>query len=86
MKIVINKCFGGFGLSDFGKELSSIKDTYSLDRTNLELIGGIEEYGSDVISGSFSELKIIDMPDGIDYEILDYDGMEPIHEVHRVWR
>jgi len=86
MKIVINKCYGGFGLSDFGKELLNIRDENSLSRTNLELIHQIEEYGSDVISGDYSQLKVIEIPDGIDYEILNHDGLESVHETHRVWR
>ena len=86
MEIVINKCYGGFGLSNFGKELLNIRDENSLSRTNLELIHQIEEYGSDVISGDYSQLKVIEIPDGIDYEILDHDGLESVHEAHRVWR
>ncbi len=33
----------------------------------------------------FAELKIIDLPDDVNYQINDYDGHESIHEQHRSW-
>ena len=33
----------------------------------------------------FSDLKIVEIPDGVDYEIDEYDGIESIHEKHRSW-
>ena len=29
--------------------------------------------------------KVVEIPDGVEYEIYDWDGVEQIHEVHRVW-
>jgi len=32
-----------------------------------------------------AELKIVEIPDGVEYEINDYDGIETVHEKHRSW-
>ena len=149
MKVAINRCFGGFGLSTLaiseilkrkgmdcfvyeqteyafktGKDkyvktipsASSSFGTYTLlrdygdviyeipwndkmedgqsvvktftsfdtDRTDSDLIAVIEELGDDA-SGSCSALSIVDIPDDIEWEISNYDGMETIEEVHRSW-
>lgn len=36
-------------------------------------------------SGKHSSLKVVEIPDGIEWEIDDYDGMESISEKHRTW-
>ena len=58
--------------------------SYNTDRTDSDLIAVIEELGDDA-SGSCSALSIVDIPDDIEWEISDYDGMETIEEVHRSW-
>lgn len=145
-KIVINNCFGGFGLSkkamkrylelkgkgcffyknkdktyakvneneeswvliftltkDFGDEIEIPKfivggqqtkeyeDFWSyyfscrdIERDDKDLIKVIDEFGKEVNS-NYSELKIIEIPKDVEYEIDEYDGMESIHEVHRSW-
>ena len=144
MKVVINNCYGGFGLSPKAIELylkkigkdchlyrqtgyehegneeytkTSVDDaqyvyphsiihvylkdmgnvfnshdtkyywyeTFSEDRSNKELIETIEELGCKISSGSCAELKIVDIPDDVEYTIDEYDGIESIHEVHRSW-
>jgi hypothetical protein len=146
MKIVINTCYGGFGLSneamflylkktgidcffykqttysgqnenrkqvytrlsnvdafedensliyiyskDLGETVNKFMSEYYCDRSfendrqNKFLIETIEELGSDKSSGSCANLKIIDIPDDVRYEITNYDGIESIHETHRSW-
>lgn len=101
MKIVINRCFGGFGLSDecslaLGGQLQTISDYLKYYifpnekkeedfRTSPELINLMETKGSEWCSGRFSELKIVEIPDDVDYIITEYDGLEQVEEVHRVW-
>ena len=145
MKIVINNCWGGFGLSpkaiqeylkligkecyfykqveykhekgkdkyikqtaeenskelfpgtvstkDLGDEWdgdwNKIKDHYfyygDLERTDENMIKVIEMLGEKEASGSMSSLIIVEIPDGVDYYIHDYDGMESVNETHRTW-
>lgn len=136
MKVVINKCFGGFGLSkeayewlakhghkDAKKELADWKkrdgwvtsflktgkwpkDAESKDFLEIDakyhkgarffghasefkrddplLVKAVEALG-DKANGEYAELKVVEVPDGVDYEIGEYDGREHIAEKHRTW-
>ena len=102
MKVVLNKCFGGFSVTEeVFKELKlSCKDygylnneTFNIDdnrnweayRAHPDLIKAIEKIGVENAGGACSELKIIEIPDGIEWYISDYDGIETLHEQHRSW-
>ena len=54
------------------------------ERTNPMLIQAIEELG-DEANTKFSKLKVVEIPDGTDYEISEYDGFESIEEKHHSW-
>lgn len=55
-------------------------------RTSPELINLIERYGSDWCSGELSNLKVIEIPDGVRYNIMNtVNGHEYIKEIGRVW-
>ena len=138
MKLVINKCFGGFGLSKDAEELYLKKagfeshryiqtkynyrdgeelyekidnddnelthvftkdhgDSFSkfpeddsywyygdLERNDPILIDVVEELG-DKANNSYSALHVIEIPDGVEWEMDDYDGIETVHEKHRSW-
>ena len=90
MHIVINSCYGGFGLSDKAldmyKQLSNKSEVYSfeLDRTDPILIQVVEALGAEA-DGRFAKLRIIEIPDDIEWEITEYDGIESVEEVHRKW-
>lgn len=142
MKIVINRCFGGFGLStkalkeyaklkgfeiffykqikykysdgeekfervdselpnaflsiykkDFGKIVNNlhIKENEkfyfsgdNIERTDKDLIKVVELLGEEA-NGMCAKLKIIEIPDNLNYEIDNYDGIESIEEKHRSW-
>ena len=90
MKVVINSCYGGFGLSDKAldmyKQLSNKSEVYSfeLDRTDPILIQVVEALGAEA-DGRFAKLCIIEIPDDIEWEITEYDGSESVEEVHRKW-
>lgn len=91
-RVVINKCHGGFGLSDEAvtryKELTNItdKDFWDRDipRDDPYLIQIIKELG-DKANGSYAELKIVEIPEDVDWIVEEYDGREWIAERHRTW-
>ena len=138
MKVVINRCYGGFGLSvkailryaeikgitlypftevgeigtinqkykacdpfavksfigphfstmpltaDGKYEDGSYFSEYDIERNDPALVQTVEELGSES-NGRCAELKIVEIPDGISYEISDYDGLETVEESHRSW-
>lgn len=130
MKVVINTCFGGFGLSHaammrYGeikgtplyaftgyRELKPLRtgedafsahystsptldehgqiptenyvSNYRIERTDPALIQVVEELGK-AANGQSASLKVVEIPEGVDYEIDEYDGREHIAEKHRTW-
>ena len=129
MKIVINTCWGGFGISElaieryiemkglslFSEVVSDRKSYYyvpveeykkalvedeknkrgypsnklawsqsNIKRDDDVLIKVIEEL-QEKANGSYSKLKIVEIPDNVNYVIKEYDGCEHIAEVHRTW-
>ncbi len=86
MKIVINKCYGGFGLSKEAEELYIQKKNISgplrgdILRNDSVLVEVVETLG-DKASGKYSELKVVEIPDDVtDWRIEEYDGWEHIAE------
>lgn len=89
MKIAINKCWGGFGLSDKAmelyQELSGKECGYwDIERNDPFLIEVIETLGEDA-NRDYSELRIVEIPDDVQWDIHNYDGMEHVEEQHRKW-
>jgi hypothetical protein len=133
MEIVVNRCFGGFGLSYkavmryaelIGKNIyayasdgnsSSSKcrqifedDSYcthyltepnltkfpedndlyfserNIMRNDENLVKVVKELGEEA-NTRFSHLEIVEIPDDVDWEISEYDGMETVEEKHRSW-
>ena len=48
------------------------------------LVDVVERLGKKA-NGESAELKVVEIPDGVEYEIDEYDGVESIHEKHRSW-
>lgn len=44
----------------------------------------IEMLGS-LANTDYSRLRVVEIPDGIEFDIYEVDGMESIHERHRIW-
>jgi hypothetical protein len=140
MKIVINRCYGGFGISHEGmmryfeikgqqvwpeqsggyfkyytywtvspedrmevkegdawhamsfadraayNELKSEQTVYlhEIERNDPVLVQMVEELGKKAWD-DHAELKVVEIPDGIDWFIDEYDGIEVINERHRSW-
>lgn len=82
MKIVINDCYGGFGLSAEALEMLGAEYYGEYDgddkRIDAHLIDVVEKLGEKA-STRYSELKVIEIPDeATDYEINEYDGAESV--------
>lgn len=113
MKIVINKDFGGFGLSEkalirylqlkqieyevvkserfsFFYHKGHVDDNdyliseYDICRADPILVEVVEELG-DAANSEYSDLKVVEIPDDVQWVLHEYDGIESIHEKHRVW-
>jgi hypothetical protein len=95
MEIIINKQFGGYRWSreasvalGMGKDLREGFNFGTRDeslRTRPDAIALLKEWGSDRCSGKYAKLEVIEIPDGVEYEIDEYDGMETVHELSRKW-
>ena len=141
MKVILNKCYGGFGCSDacyrlyaqkkgievypyklaevrgrekgciyrkvdakdcdgwenylkkdFGdsfvdKEVDAWAELVWLNTSYREdpvLIECVEELGEKA-NGKYARLEVVESPDGLDYVVDDYDGVETLHENVRCW-
>ena len=143
MKVVVNRCFGGFGLSHEGvmhyAELKGIKvyayhvrshdigsyedfrgrydqrllepgpnelfthystspdlkiskdltndnyfDPSDIQRDDPALVQTVEDLGEKA-NGRCAELEVVEIPDGVEWSIEEYDGNEHVSEVHRTW-
>ena len=96
MKVVINECYGGFCLSQTAlkllkqykeEESNGEKWDYNVNRNDPVLIRVVEELGKKEASNDvMSSLKIIEIPDDIEWIIEDYDGLERVVEKYRYWQ
>jgi hypothetical protein len=90
-KIVINQCFGGFGLSKRAFEALGLEwDGYGYLKDDWErrddpaLVEVVERLGP-AASGPLARLVVVEIPDDVEWEIDDSNGMETIQEKHRAW-
>jgi hypothetical protein len=80
---------GGGGLVDtlLSKDFKYVLWSGRLEdkqRSDPRLVALVEELGKRV-NGDFANLEIVEIPDGTDYVIAEYDGFEHVEEVHRSW-
>ncbi len=98
MRYVVNRCFGGFGLSiaveeelaKAGWSENRIRDAQyasSLaDRCSEDLLAAIEKVGLAESCGGCAELAIIEVPhEPHELEISEYDGQETIQMRTEKW-
>jgi hypothetical protein len=91
-RIVINTCYGGFGLSNLAekryKELAGITAAdwsyYQIERDDPYLVKIVRELGMSA-NGDHANLKIVEVPADVDWHVTEYDGNEWVAEKHRTW-
>jgi len=91
-KIVINRCYGGFGLSVMAevayKERANITDPdwYCRDipRDDPILVHLVEELMDDA-NGLYADLAVVQIPDDVNWYIEEYDGKEWVAQQHQTW-
>ncbi len=93
-EIVINKCYGGFGLSEKAGKLYCQKinldydnlQEHRLNRSDPILIEVIKELGKNA-NAIYSQLEIISLPIGTKYRIYEYNGKEHIETIENIqWK
>ena len=55
-----------------------------ISRDDPALVQVVEELGDDA-AGRYSELRIVEIPDDVEWHIAEYDGLEHVAENHRTW-
>ena len=100
-KIVINARHGGYELSkrakmlfeELAREADGGDDSREAryrrkypERDDPNLVRVVECLGSEQASGRCAYLEVIEIPDDVEWEIMEYDGMEWVAEKHRTWR
>jgi hypothetical protein len=95
MKVVINGCFGGFGLSKAALErfeelggvtmytTTGIPYIYDIKRDDPALVQTVEELGK-LANDQYAELVVVEIPDDAEWYIAEYDGNEWVAE-GRTW-
>lgn len=91
-RIVINDCYGGFGLSirafNEYKQLAGIVDSNFYDRDiprdDPYLVDIVRRLGMGA-NGTHANLKIVEIPADVEWLIQEYDGAEWVAEKHRTW-
>ena len=53
-------------------------------RIDPDLIAAVETLGG-LANGLVSDLAVVEIPDGVEWQIQEYDGREWIAEKHRTW-
>jgi len=90
--IVINTCYGGFGLSE--KAISEYMTLAGLTERDFHhreiprddpyLVKVVRELGM-AANGAHANLKIVEIPGNVSWHVEEYDGNEWVAEDHRTW-
>jgi hypothetical protein len=90
--IVINDCYGGFGLSDRAikeyRQMAGITESDFSDRDiprdDPYLVKIVKNLGM-AANGAHANLKIVEVPGDVKWIVQEYDGAEWVAEEHRTW-
>ena len=53
-------------------------------RSDQDLVRIVEELG-EKSWGRFAELNVVEIPDDVEFQVMEYDGIEWVAEKHRTW-
>ena len=88
MKVLINSCYGGFSYSQefinylITKNLATEENNaYNIARDNQEIVEEAIKFGLEKASGHCSELEVVEILEGAQYSIKEYDGFESIEDI-----
>jgi len=95
-QIVINTNYSGFWLSLKAAEMIAklkrvidndrwYEEVNDIARDDEDLVNVVKVLGEEA-NGNSCHLKIVTIPDDVDWDIESYDGIEWVAEVHRTWR
>lgn len=85
MKVVINRCYGGFGLSEKAMKFLEVDSRWpDIARNDPKLVECVEKLGEEA-NYIYAKLKVVEIPDDVNWKIGEYDGLEWVEEVHRRW-
>lgn len=85
MRILVNRDFGGYSLSDEAKALVPTPiEPWDLRsdsefRSHPAILAIFDELGSDRFSGDYARIVAVEIPDRSFFVISDYDGVETIY-------
>lgn len=89
-KVETGRAFGMSGVEYYYKGHAGESDYYLLDydfyenRADKDLIEVVESLKSEA-NGFASSLKVIEIPENVEWYIEEYDGREWVAERHRTW-
>jgi|TARA_R110000787_G_scaffold3653_2_gene14187 hypothetical protein len=94
VEVVINTCYGGFGISTAAEEAITKRKGKELEymyihheesfRADTDLVAVVKELGEKA-NGSCAKLRIVEVDDDALWAIEEYDGMEHVRETSRAW-
>ena len=90
-QIVINACHGGFSLSETAEllylELSgkSIAEYHWDVKRDDPMLVQVVLRLADAANTRYSKLKVVEIPDDVEWTVMEYDGAEWVAEAHRTW-
>ena len=61
---------------------ASFFSRYDVERDDPALVQVVEEM---LHSGEVTDLRVVEIPNDVEWEIKEYDGFEHVAEVHRTW-
>lgn len=77
---LVDSTWVDYWLGPRGRDNDSIWSTWDIKRDDSSLIKAIQGLGSDA-----GEVKVVEIPDNVEWEVNESEGSEWIAEKHRTW-